>query len=330
MDNVTHALVGLMMSRCGIDRKIARAAPLMILAANIPDVDVISLAGGPVSYLEWHRSYAHSFAFMPLMALIAALVVLGRRISWWAYAFSLLGVLSHLLLDWTNVYGIRLLLPFSARWLRLDQTEVIDFWIWSILLLAVAAPALARMVSGEIGAKKSTGVRRGWAWFALIALFSYEGLRFAAHGRALAEMNSHLFNGSTPVRVTALANGMNPWDWRGVAEGSGWVDVVPIDLRAPFDPEAGRVDYAPEPSPAIDAARATRPFQVFQMFDQLPFWKVTPGVDGTIVELIDLRFGTPQHGGFEARALVGDDGRVVDAGVTMGLPGQRSGSGKRR
>ena len=316
MDNLTHSLVGWMMSRAGIDRKIPRAAPLMIVAANIPDVDVVSLAGGPLSYLTWHRSYTHAFAFAPLMALIAALAVLGRRISWWAYFFSLLGVLSHLLLDWTNVYGIRLLLPFSSRWLRLDQTDVIDLWIWTILLLAVAAPALARMVSGEIGAK-SRGPKRGWAWFALIALSSYEGIRFATHQRALAEMNAHLFNNSVPQRVTALPAGAF-WRWRGVAEGPGWLDIVPIDLREPFDPDAGRIDYGPEPSSAIDSARATPAFQGFAKFDQLPFWKVTPGVDDTIVELIDLRFGTPQRPGFEARAVVDRDGRVTESVVRFG------------
>ena len=318
-----------MMSRSGMDRKITRAAPMMILAANIPDVDIISLARGSLTYLEFHRGYAHSLALAPVMAFVAAFLILGRRISWWAYFFSLLGVLSHLVLDWTNVYGIRMLLPFSSAWLRLDQTQVIDFWIWSILLLAVAAPALARMVGGEIGGKKSRGPKRGWAWFAIVALTGYEGMRFAAHQRAMAEMGAHLFNGSTPARVSALPTGMMPWNWRGVAEGPGWVDNVPIDLRVPFDPDAGRIDYAPEPSPAMDAARATRAFQVFQMFNQLPFWRVTPGVDGTIVELVDMRFGAPDRAAFVARAVVGEDGRVVDAGVSMGLPGQRSGSGRR-
>jgi inner membrane protein len=316
VDNLTHSLVGLMMARSGIDRKIARAAPLMIVAANIPDVDVISLVRGPLGYLTWHRSYTHSLAFAPLMALLAALLVLGRRISWWAYFFSLLGVLSHLLLDWTNVYGIRLLLPFSSRWFRLDQTEVIDLWIWAILLLALAAPALARMVSGEIGAK-SRGPKRGWACFALVVLLGYEGWRAAAHQRALAVMGAHLFNGSIPSRLSALPAGA-PWRWRGIAEGPGWVDIVPVDLRAAFDPEAGRVDYAPEPSPAIAAARRTAAFQGFAKFDQLPFLKVTPAVDGTVVELIDLRFGTPQRPGFEARAMVNPDGVVTNSGVTMG------------
>src|ERR1700735_4751764 len=141
MDNVTHSLVGLMMSRVPVKRP-ERAALMMIIAANLPDIDVVRGLGGALSYLAWRRSYTHVLAFAPLMALVPLLVV--WRFSFRGYVFSLAGVLSHLLLDSTNVYGIRMLLPFSHRWLRLDQTDVVDPWILAILLLAVAAPALAR------------------------------------------------------------------------------------------------------------------------------------------------------------------------------------------
>src|SRR5581483_953507 len=187
MDNLTHSLMGLMMSRAGIDRRARRAAVLMILAANAPDIDVISLAGGALTYLKWHRSYTHSIAAAPLMAVFPVLLLWLFRVrpTIWAYLFSLLGVLSHLALDWTNVYGVRLLLPFSSAWLRLDQTDVVDPWIWAVLLLAIGAPALARLVGSEIGAKAGSGPRRGWAWFALTAVLAYNGARSAAHARAL-------------------------------------------------------------------------------------------------------------------------------------------------
>jgi len=329
VDNLTHTLVGLMMSRSGIDRKVARAGPLMMLAANAPDIDTGSIFGGPATYLEWHRAYAHSLAFAPLMALLAPLLLwlfVRQRITAWAYVFSLAGVLSHLLLDWTNVYGIRMLLPFSARWLRLDSTDVIDPWIWAILLLAVAAPAFARMVGSEIASHKvKSGPKRGWAWFALIALIGYDGFRYAAHERALAVMSARLYNGSIARRLTALPGpNFNPLRWKGIAEGEGFVTIVPVNLNEPFDPDAGRTDYAPASTSALDAARATPAFQTFARFDQLPFWKTTPLADGTRVELIDLRFGTPQHPGFEANAKVDASGAVSDARITLGARPGRS------
>src|SRR5207302_4998038 len=112
------------------------------------------------------------------------------------------------------------------------------------------------------------------------------------------------FDGSAPRRVSVLPNRWNPLLWRGVAEGRGFVTLVPVDLTTQFDPTAGRTDYTPPPSPAIEAARRESAFQVLGWFDQLPFWKITPGVDGARVELIDLRFGTPHLPGLEASALV--------------------------
>jgi inner membrane protein len=347
MDNITHTLTGLMLSRSGIDRKVARAAPMMMIAANLPDIDAVAFFGGPVAYLQWHRSYPHALIFAPLMALIPPLLFLvfaRQRITLWAYAGSLIGVLSHLALDWTNAYGIRLLLPFSERYLRLDITDIVDPWIWTILFLALAAPALARMVGSEIASRRvKSGPNRGWAWFALIVLFSYEAARYTAHERALAVMGAHTFNGVIARRLTALPRGGNPLLWKGVAEGVSednqgnagenaagerdaqnpqkldhFVTIVPVDLNEPFDPTAGRTDHDAPPSPAIDAARATHPFQVFGAFDQLPFWKVTRTAAGTLVELIDLRFGTPQHPGFEASATVDESGAVHDAQARFG------------
>lgn len=325
MDNVTHTLVGLMMSRSGIDRKVEHAAPLMMIAANIPDIDVVSLFGGSLTYLEWHRSYTHALASAPLMALIPPLLLLRRgRLTLWAYGFSLLGVLSHLVLDWTNVYGIRMLLPFSARWPRLDMTDVVDPWILAILFLALAAPAFVKLVSSEISSKKAAGPTRGWAWLALIAILGYEGLRFTAHERALGVMGARMYNGSIARRITALPSRGSPWRWRGVVEGDGFVSIVPVDLSTDFDPRAGRIDYPAGPAPAIDTARGTRAFQVFEKFSQLPFWKTSPLADGTLVELIDLRFGTPQDPGFEARAVVDSAGKVLESAVTFGNPVRRS------
>ena len=65
----------------------------------------------------------------------------------------------------------------------------------------------------------------------------------------------------------------------------------------------------------MDAALATRPFQVFSSWSQLPFWKVTPVVDGLRLDLIDLRFGDPDHPGFAGvSAVVDRTGKVLRAG----------------
>src|SRR5204863_5062581 len=133
--------------------------------------------GGALNYLNWHRHLTHSLPMLPLVALLPVLIVrlFARRPLRWggAYLISAIGVASHLALDSTNIYGVRLLLPFSARWFHLDLTSVIDVWIWAAILLAVAAPLISRLVSSEIGARTRGPAARRFAIAGLLFLLFY-------------------------------------------------------------------------------------------------------------------------------------------------------------
>jgi inner membrane protein len=311
MDNVTHSLVGLMMARVS-----KQNAWMMVVAANLPDMDVVSWLGGTATYLQYHRGLTHALIAAPVLALVLTLAF-GRR-NWASYAWCLAGVLSHLVLDWTNVYGIRLLLPFSSKWLHLDMTDVVDPWILLALLLAVAAPALSGLVGAEIGAKGNTGAKKGWAYAALVFLLMYEGGRVFAHERALSMLSARTWNGRLAQNVHAFPNRWSPFAWRGVVQGDAY--VVGADINLPAEMEEGWVDYGGEPN---EAALKTRPFQVFANFNQLPFWQKEKRPDGsTEVRLLDLRFGTPEAPGFAATAVVAE-GAVKESRVGFGrvLPG---------
>ena len=110
MDNLTHTLVGLMLSRAGMNRFHLRASAILILATNIPDIDAVSLAGGAGNYFHYHRGITHAIAFAPVLALLPLLAVrvaFRKPIAWLSgYLIALLGVASHLLLDFTNIYEI--------------------------------------------------------------------------------------------------------------------------------------------------------------------------------------------------------------------------------
>src|ERR1035437_6696251 len=127
MDNLTHTAIGLCLGRIGLGRWGPRGTALVLIAANIPDIDVVSSAGGTLTYLTYHLHLTHSLLLIPARALAAVALVrlVGRRPVLWKGAFfaALIAVASPLALDWTNVYGIRLLLPFSGQWLRADRSE---------------------------------------------------------------------------------------------------------------------------------------------------------------------------------------------------------------
>ncbi|HWC00314.1 MAG TPA: metal-dependent hydrolase [Bryobacteraceae bacterium] len=307
MDNITHALTGVLLERAGLGKLYPKAAVLMILAANVPDIDIVAASGGALNYLHYHRSITHSALFLPVMALLPVLLICAIRRSfhrfWGAWLISCLAVASHLILDWTNDYGIRLLYPFSGHWFRADICNVIDLWIWAFLLLGVLAPPLSRLVSSEIGAKPGSG--RGLAILGLLLVLGYDGGRALLHQRALEILNSRIYAGAPPRRTAAVPEGSNPLAWKGIVEGTGFTRLYDLNLAADFDPDSGEIFYQPDNAAAIAAARRTRAVRTFLIFCQYPIWTAVPAsesVPATRVEVRDARFP------FRAGAIVDSTG----------------------
>jgi len=323
MDNLTHTLVGVTLARCGFDR-VKGSVIMMMLAANVPDIDAYPFFTDWLTYLEIHRGYTHSLFLAPLIALLPIALVQGilrkrpdPRTFLWMWLGCTIAVLSHDLLDWTNVYGVRMLLPFSNEWMRLDITNIVDPIIWLILILTLAASSLAALVSSEIGSRKSKGPARAWAWLALFAVFFYEGYRWTSHERAILAMSVRLYQDEPPKNVWAFPAG-GSLEWRGLVEGEKFYFELPVAFSGALDLRDGMFDYKTGKSPALDAARTTRTFKVFEKFDQVPLYRLYPLVDQMRVQLIDLRFGTLKQAGFEAIAMVEADGRITDVKFGFG------------
>jgi len=324
MDPLTHTATGLFLSRTGLKRWTPLATPILLLAANAPDCDIVTLAGGQLDYLRFHRHLTHSLAAMPVLALAAVVlvrVVARKPVKWLgAWAAALVAVATHLALDLTNAYGVRLLLPFSQRWLRLDLTSLIDLWIWAVLLLAVAAPFLGRLVGSEItsGAVKHRAYGRGWAVFGLAFLLVYNYGRSVLHTRAEAVLESRIYRGQAPSRVAATPDAANPWKWHGMVETDNFYAFEDVNLLGDFDPTEASIVHKPEPDPALDAAAHTRTFQDFLGWAQYPLWRVSPVSEpenGRLVEVYDARMGPNIH----AWALVAANGRILESQFSYGL-----------
>ena len=325
MDNVTHTLTALVLSRAGLNRWTPYATPVLLVSANLPDADVVTRLGGSLLYLDHHRGWTHTWLLLPLLALLsAALVRLFVRGSFsWprAWACGALGVASHLLYDWTNVYGIRMFAPFDWRMLRLDMTYVVDPVVLLVLLGALAGPFLSRLVSSEIGAKRTRG--QGTAILALFAIGAYEGARFVGHERALAVLDSRIYGGAAARRIAAFPTPWSPLHWIGYTETSGGVLLHNMNLLREFDPSLAEMHYFAEPSPALEAARRDETFRRYLNFAQFPYWRVTPvsEPEGAVqVEAMDLRFAPPATPAFFVRAIVEASGKVREAAFTFGSP----------
>lgn len=147
MDNLTHSLVGLAASKAGLERLSPAATAVCIIASNAPDADIAALfVGDRWTYLHHHRGITHSIVGTFVIALaIPLLFFLGDRVlarirkcepklklAGLTLA-SLIVSASHPLMDWTNNYGIRPLLPFNGKWVYGDLVFIVDPFIWILI-----------------------------------------------------------------------------------------------------------------------------------------------------------------------------------------------------
>jgi inner membrane protein len=147
MDGLTHSLVGFTSAKAGLERLSPYTAAACILSANAPDIDVVSVFfGGRWTLLQHHRGITHSLVgTLILGALIPSILfAVERVISRWRklapkikyrglLLTSLIAAATHPLMDWTNNYGIRPLLPWNGKWFYGDLVFIIDPYLWLIL-----------------------------------------------------------------------------------------------------------------------------------------------------------------------------------------------------
>ena len=146
MDNLTHSLVGLAAAKAGLERLSPRTTVLCIVAANAADLDVVTLVfGDRWTTLKYHRGLTHSIigtvclAFIiPILFYLAEMAVARLRTR--PLQVNLTGLLvaslivsaTHPLMDWTNNYGVRLLMPWSPRWFYGDLVFIVDPFLWAL------------------------------------------------------------------------------------------------------------------------------------------------------------------------------------------------------
>jgi inner membrane protein len=325
MEPVTHFLTGACIGRAGFNRKTAYATLAAVLAAEAADLDVIWTVAGPVEVLKHHRGITHTFWAVPVVAgvVVGAVWLLDRwlkarrkvnameqPIHWgWLYLTACIASLSHLLLDWTNNYGVRPFFPFNPHWYAGSFMFIAEpVWL-ALLFLAFFMPWVLGLADREIGARKQRFRGRGWAIFALIGMLMLGCWRWAEHARALVMVSSTPISREPALRVAAEPYMVNPFRWHAIVETSSLYQTAEINTRTDSiesDPLRD-VLYKPADTAAVEAAKQTLLGRVYLDWGT---WAVVrevgpepapgmeppnlpPGRTWTTVEFTDLRFDYP-------------------------------------
>jgi inner membrane protein len=304
MEPVTHILTGACLSRTGLNRRAAYATFTMAIAAEFPDIDTLWRLRGPVVSFQHHRGITHTFAGLPVEAalIVGAVYVLHRirlaraaarettskpaplthaPVRWGLlYGFALLALLSHLLLDYTNNYGLRPFFPFNPRWYAGSFVFIFDPLIFLLLVLALLMPPLFALVNSEVGVRRQTFRGRGWAIASLLCIASWWSLRAVGHAQAIQIASAQTMSISRadtasqflqPQRVLVNPDPINPFRWHAVSDFGGFYQLADVNLLNSSLEPAQDIHVKPERTPALLAAEASPLGRVYMDWSPMPF-----------------------------------------------------------
>jgi inner membrane protein len=318
MDPVAHTLVGASLAESGLKKYTPLGTATLLIAANLPDVDILSLAWGEPFGLSFRRGWTHGI----LAVLVLPFVLTGIMMFWDRYVrrarapdklpaiprqllmLATIGVLTHPMLDFLNVYGIRLLMPFSDRWFYGDTLFIVDLWFWAILAGGLWL-ARRRRIGGSTDRRTDAESTGRWvarpARMALLVLGAYivamAGSTLAARWMVWRSMP---FSRAGVNRIMVAPQPLNPlrryvvtdegeeyrvgeFNWLGSPK-IRYGDLAVLSRRGGLEPAA---------LSTVDGKR-------FLYWARFPFFEAVPGSAGRLVDIIDARYALDAEAVFGA------------------------------
>jgi inner membrane protein len=302
LEPITHFLTGACLARAGFNRKSALATATMTLAAEAPDLDVFWGFKGPVFSFAHHRGFTHSFLGLVLTsALVTGFMYLiwrlrGRKTNIpglaprWVllFLFSYIAGLSHILLDFTNNYGVRPFWPFWEKWYSWDIVFIFEPALYILLIGGLIIPRLFFW---------QEPVPRGRT-AAIVGLLCVAGLwafRDHEHRHAVDALRVQRFQTAAPIRVSVYPYFWSLTHWYAVAETRDFFATTDIDSRSgALDLQQLEIVPKPPETPATLSAKRTYLGRVYLDWAQYPLVTEIPDGRDVIVHFKDLRFDYPR------------------------------------
>ena len=203
-------------------KQVAAAGLLGALAGMAPDLDVLIRSSvDPLLFLEYHRQFTHSLAFIPIGAALCAALLYPFARKWCrardAYLYCLAGFATHGLLDACTSYGTQLYWPFSHERVAWSVISIVDpLFTVPILILVVLAARRQRTFLA----------RAACVWAALyLALGLVQRERAESVGHVLAASRNHY-----PASVEAKPAFASLLLWKTIyqTEDRYYVDAVHV------------------------------------------------------------------------------------------------------
>lgn len=266
-----------------------------IVAAEFPDIDIVTGFLGGETHLRWHRSFTHSAVLLPFWAALVAWAfweISGRKNLRLLWAASAAGIASHLLMDWITNYGTELLWPLTDARFALSWVFIVDVYVWALLLVALISAVWTQRV-----AVARTGLAVVCAFFLFCGVSRAVALRDQPRGAAAYPQPLN------PLRWTILIDDGKAIHWINGARNETFVQFRDDNL--------------------LPKAEATEAVKLFRWFAAFPLVEKVEQHGRTVLRYRDLRFRTPMPGGgvregafVVAKVVFDEKGNVLAAGLS--------------
>ena len=313
MDNLCHSLVGAALGRAGLARRTTLGMTTLVIANNLPDVDVAVFATNTLA-MSFRRGWTHGVvaqAILPIMLTGAMLgydrLVVRRRAvapppatACELLLLSYIGVILHVVMDLMNSYGVRILMPFSERWFYGDALFIVDPWLY----LALGAGWWLSRRRDLKGRTRATGPARVGVAVAAAYILVMAASNVIARGTVREGLLRAGQSAATRFMVTPVA--MNPFSREVVVDvgdryekGNLWFEPAPHFRPAGFGMPKGLND--PEALPALRSPLA----RAFLVWSRFPFVQVDRNTSPPTIWLNDYRYANAGPYGWSAVKLSG-------------------------
>jgi inner membrane protein len=289
MDNLCHTLVGAALGEAGLKRRTRFGNATLMIASNLPDIDVLVFATGTPS-VAFRRGWTHGIladALLPPLLTGVILFVASRRPAasrepsirpMQLLLLSYIGVILHVSMDLLNTYGVRLLMPFSQQWFYGDVLFIIDPWLWLALGTGVGLSVRRRAPN--------------WSRASLAVAAAYVLTMLVAARAARAEMIDRWqqVEGQPPQALMVGPIPVTPLQRQIIIDAgdryeTGMFTWRPRNIR--FDMDAVPKN---DSDPLVAVASTAPNIRAFLVWSRFPFWTFEPVEGGTRVTVADMRF----------------------------------------
>lgn len=306
MDTGTHIVMGIALGGLATLDPVVANDPVLfhavfagtIVGSQAPDFDTVLKFKNNATYIRHHRGFTHSIPAVAIWGiLIAAMIYMFvPQVNFMhLWAWTLLAVIVHVVVDIFNAYGTQAIRPFSNKWVALGFINTFDPYIFLMHVAGIVAWIL--------------GANPGYTWLTIyFVIILYYIKRYLDKQEIVKKIHDYYPN--TEDIATSPTMKQNNWRVAITTADYFYVGTV-LNGHIQIIDEFERV---PLPTTRImEVAKEDKNISAFLSFSPVYRWEINDFDHFTEIRFTDLRYRSKGYYSFVAVAQIDRNMQIVNS-----------------